>query len=165
MNTATTPRNLDTMATHARVWVYKSAKAITPAQRAVILDRGHTFTSTWAAHGAALDACVEVLRDHLVVIAVDEQQAMASGCSIDKSVHFVKELERDLGLPLTDRMVVLFEKDGAIAACRVPEVGDLLKHGVLHADTIVFDDLVSTVGDLRDRLRVPLKASWMSRFL
>jgi len=165
MNTATVPRHLDTMPAHARVWVYKSGKPFTPDQRTAMLGRGHAFTTSWAAHGAALDACVEVLHDHFVVIAVDEQQAMASGCSIDKSVHFVQALERDLGLQLTDRMVVLYEKDGTVATCRMHEVEALVKSGGLNADTIVFDDLVITVGDLRSRFRVRMADSWMVRYL
>lgn len=153
------------MPAHARVWVYKSAKAFTPEQKTTILARGNAFTTSWAAHGAALDACVDVLHDHLVVIAVDERQAMASGCSIDKSVHLVQALERELGMLLTDRMVVLYEKEGTIATCRVPEVEGLLKSGELNADTIVFDDLVPTVVELKQRLRVPLGNTWMARFL
>jgi len=37
--------------------------------------------------------------------------------------------------------------------------------GVITGDTIVFDDLVSTVGELYERFRVPLRTSWMQRFL
>lgn len=131
----------------------------------MILDSGRDFTRSWAAHGAALDACVEVLHDRFVVIAVDEQQAMASGCSIDKSVHFVQALELALGMPLTDRMVVVYEKDGAMCTCRVPEVEGLLKSGELDAGTTVFNDLVGNCGDLKTRFRIPLRESWMSRFL
>lgn len=165
MNVATKPKTLITMAPHARVWVYKSARAFTSGPRTWILEKGSAFTSSWAAHGAQLDACVEVMHDHFMVIAVDEQQAMASGCSIDRSVQFVQALERDLGIVLTDRMVVLYEKEAAVTVCRVPEVEALVKSGVMNADTMVFDDLVSTVGDLRSRFRVKLRDSWMSRFL
>ena len=165
MSTTSARRTIESMPAHARVWVYKSEKAFTGEQRAAILDRGNAFITTWAAHGAALDACVDVLHDHLVVIAADEQQAMASGCSIDKSVHLIKALEHDLDVQLTDRMVVLYEKDGAIATCRVPEVEGRIKAGELNAETFVFDDLVSTVGDLRERMRVPLRKSWMARYL
>ena len=163
MNTA--PRTLHTMAPHARVWVYKSAMPFTPQQREAILARGHVFTTSWAAHGASLDACVDVLHDHFVVIAVDEQQAMASGCSIDKSIHLVQGFERELGLQLTDRMVVIYEKDGMIATCRVTEVEDLIKRGTLTAETTVFDDLVSTKADLETRFRTQLGDTWMSRYL
>lgn len=165
MEPATKPRTIDTMPAHARVWVYKSAKPFTPEQQRAILERGAAFTAGWAAHGAALDACVDVLHDHFVVIAVDEQQAMASGCSIDKSVRLVQELERDLSLNLTDRMVVLYQGPQGISACRVPDVEGLIKRGELHADTSVFDDLVNTCGDLQERFRSPLRATWLARFL
>ena len=165
MESATKPRMIDTMPAHARVWVYKSAKPFTPEERRSILERGAAFTASWAAHGAALDACVDVLHDHFVVIAVDEQQALASGCSIDKSVRLVQELERDLSLNLTDRMVVLYESADGIKACSVPDVENLIKRGELHADTVVHDDLVSTCGDLRTRFRSPLRATWLARFL
>ncbi len=156
---------LTTMPAHARVWVYKSAEPFTPAELALIADRGAAFTSNWAAHGAPLFATVDVLHMHFLVIAVDEEQAKASGCSIDKSVHFVKQLEHDLGRSLTDRMVVVFEVDGLPRTCRVEEIDDLLDDGVLHADTLVFDDLVTTKGDLDLRFRTPLKDTWLERFL
>ncbi len=165
MMSATSSRTIDTMSAHARVWVYKCAQALTPEKRQAIMDRGRAFTSSWAAHGAALDACVDVLLDHFVLVAVDEQQAMASGCSIDKSVRFVQELEKDMAINLTDRMVVLYEKDGGVHACRVPEIEGLLKSGELTTDTIVFDDLVNTKADLDARFRSRLRETWMSRFL
>lgn len=156
---------LTSMPAHARVWVYKSAEPFTAAERALIADRGASFTSGWAAHGAPLDAVVEVLHLHFLVIAVDEVQARASGCSIDKSVHFVKQLEHELGRPLTDRMVVVYEVEGTPRTCRVDEIDDLLDDGVLYADTLVFDDLVTTKGDLDRRFRIPLKDTWLERFL
>ncbi|MFN8350338.1 MAG: hypothetical protein U0U25_02615 [Flavobacteriales bacterium] len=165
MEQTTDQRRIPSMPAHARVWVYKSAKPFTPEQRRAILERGAAFTGTWAAHGAALDACVDVLHDHFVVVAVDEQQAMASGCSIDKSVRFVQELERDLGLRLTDRMVVLYEQAGAVHALRADEVPAALKDGRLSADTTVFDDLVATKADLDARFRTALRSSWMARWL
>lgn len=157
--------SLATMPAHARVWVYKSAQPFTDAEQRLIADRGAAFTSTWAAHGAPLEATIEVLRGHFVVVAVDEEQARASGCSIDKSVRFIQGLERELGRSLTDRMVLVYERDGAVRSCRVDEVEDLLEEGELHAGSMVFDDLVSTKGDLDARFRIALRDSWLERFL
>jgi hypothetical protein len=112
-----------------------------------------------------LDAAVEVMYGHFVVIAVDEQQARASGCSIDKSVQFIRQLEQELSRTLTDRMVVVYERDGEVRTSRVEHLPDLIDQGVLHADSIVYDDLVASRGDLETRFRVPLKNSWMERFL
>ncbi|HMC98138.1 MAG TPA: hypothetical protein VKG92_10815 [Flavobacteriales bacterium] len=158
-------KHIDDMPAHARVWVYKAPRDLSQAEQKLIREQGAAFTSTWAAHGAALDACVDVVYDRFVLVAVDEAQAMASGCSIDKSVGFIKQLEYDLNLMLTDRMIVVFERNVEIESCRLQELPELLKEGVITADTIVFDDLVSTVGELNERFRVPLRSSWMQRFL
>ena len=158
-------RTVDSMPAHARVWVYKAARDLSHAEQKMVHEHGAAFTNGWAAHGAALDACVEVLYDRFVVVAVDEAQAEASGCSIDKSVGFIKQLEHDLNLMLTDRMVVVYEQGVEVTSCRLQELPELLKDGIISGDTIVFDDLVSTVGELNERFRVPLKSSWMQRFL
>lgn len=153
------------MPAHARVWVYKTPRDLGQAEQKLVRERGADFTAGWAAHGAELDACVDVLHDRFVVIAVDEQQAAASGCSIDKSVGFIKSLEHDLNLMLTDRMFVVYEQESRLRSVRLQELPVLIKEGSITPDTIVFDDLVSTVGELRDHFRVPLRATWMERYL
>ncbi|MCB9193692.1 MAG: ABC transporter ATPase [Flavobacteriales bacterium] len=153
------------MPAHARVWIYKSPRDLGQAEQKLIRERGNEFTAGWAAHGASLDACVEVLHDRFVVIAADEEQALASGCSIDKSVGFIKQLEMDLNLTLTDRMVMVYEKDGRAVSCRLQELPGLVREGTISPATLVYDDLVTTVGELDQRFLVPLHDSWMSRFM
>jgi hypothetical protein len=162
---ATSSKRIADMPAHARLWVYKTPRDLGQAEQKLVRERGAVFTAGWAAHGAALDACVDVLHDRFVVIAVDEQQAAASGCSIDKSVGFIKDLEHDLNLMLTDRMFVVYEKEGHTRSVRLQELPVLIKEGSITPDTIVFDDLVSTVGELQERFRVPLRATWMERYL
>ena len=80
------------MPSDARVWVYQSNTILSDAEVNTIKNEGAHFISDWAAHGSNLKASFDVLFNRFIVIAVDEQQATASGCSIDKSVKFVKEL-------------------------------------------------------------------------
>jgi hypothetical protein len=162
---ATSSKRIGDMPAHARLWVYKTPRDLGQAEQKLVRERGAAFTAEWAAHGAALDACVDVLHDRFVVIAVDEQQAAASGCSIDKSVGFIKDLEHDLNLMLTDRMFVVYEMEGHTRSVRLQELPVLIKEGSITPDTMVFDDLVSTVGELQERFRVPLRATWMERYL
>lgn len=153
------------MPAQARVWVYKTPRDLGQAEKKLVRERGADFASIWAAHGERLDACVDVLYDRFVVIAVDEQQTAASGCSIDKSVGFIKGLEHDLNLMLTDRMFVVFESEGRLHSARLQELSMLIEEGHLSPDTLVFDDLVSTVGELRERFRMPLRSTWMERYI
>ncbi|MCB0769666.1 MAG: hypothetical protein KDC00_04595 [Flavobacteriales bacterium] len=163
--TAPLTKRLDDMPDHARIWVYKAARDLSAAERKVVRERGNAFTGSWAAHGAPLDAVVDVLHDRFVIVAVDEQQALASGCSIDKSVGFIKQLELDLNLMLTDRMLVVYEANDKVQSCRLQDLPELLKDGHITADTIVFDDLVPTVGELRVRFIAPLRDTWLERYL
>lgn len=165
METRSPIRSISDMPLHARLWVYKAARALSHAEQRLVRERGAAFTAGWAAHKMPLDACVDVVIDRYVVIAVDEDQAQASGCSIDKSVAFIKGLEHDLKLMLTDRMVVAYEHDGQVVSARLQALPQLLKEGTITRETLVFDDLVSTVGEYRERFKVPLGASWMERFL
>lgn len=158
-------KRLTDMAPTARIWVYKSARNLSKAEQKLVRERGVSFTSNWAAHGAQLDATVDVLYGRFVVISVDEEQAKASGCSLDKSVGFIKDLEYTLNMMLTDRMVVVFEQDGVITSCRLQELPELIAEGVMTGDTIVYDDQVSTLGELWENFRVPLRTNWMARFM
>ncbi|MCB0768197.1 MAG: hypothetical protein KDB95_13390 [Flavobacteriales bacterium] len=164
--TAPSPaKRLTDLPDHARVWVYKTARDLSQAEQNLVRDRGAVFTGTWAAHGDPLDAAVDILHNRFVVVAVDEEQALASGCSIDKSVGFIKSLEHDLNLMLTDRMILVYEGPNGITSCRLQALPELLKEGSITADTVVYDDLVPTLGDLRTRFAMPLRATWLERYL
>ena len=130
-------RSIAEMPARARVWLYKTPRNLGQAEQKLVRERGAEFTAGWAAHGAPLDAVVDVLHDRFVVIAVDEEQAHASGCSIDKSVGFIKQLEYDLNLMLTDRMIVIFDRDDRIVSVRLQELPGLIKEGIITGDTMI----------------------------
>ncbi len=165
METLMSVPSFATLPAQARVWVYKSATAFTPEQVAALRERGQSFTGAWVSHGEPVKAAFEVLHNHFVVIAADLRSMVICGGAIDSSVKLVSELEREMGLRLTDRMVVLYEQAGVIHACRLPEIEGLLQSGAIGAATMVFDDQVSTLAELSDHFRAPLERTWMARYL
>lgn len=156
---------LATLPADARVWIYKSANPITAEQAETLNREGATFTTKWKSHGVPIHGVVEVLNDHFVVVAAGSLEAHLCGGAIDASTRFIRRMEEGLGLKLTDRMVVLYEKDGAIASCHASELESLVKSGALNGDTIVYNDLVERKGDLDARFRTPLRETWMARYL
>lgn len=162
---ATLTPALSALPAHARVWIYKSATPFTPDQLTVLREKGAAFTGSWSSHGDAVISAFDVLDNHFVVLAADLQDMVICGGAIDGSVQFIKQMEGELGLQLTDRMVVLYGQEGRIKACRATEVEGLLKSGKLNAETPVFDDLVATKADLDARFRTPLRNTWLSRYL
>ncbi|HEY0030176.1 MAG TPA: ABC transporter ATPase [Bacteroidia bacterium] len=156
---------ISTMPSDARVWVYQSDRVFSDLELNSIMEAGANFISDWAAHGASLKASFDVLHNLFIVIAVDEKQALASGCSIDKSVRFVKELEQKLSLNLFDRMQVAYRKGKEIAICKLADFEKLAVEGAVDATTIVFNNMVSTKAAFDAGWEVPLKKSWQSRVL
>jgi hypothetical protein len=149
----------------ARVWVYQSNKTLTGAELKAIREEGEQFIAGWSAHGAALRAAFEILHDRFVVIAVDEKQALASGCSIDKSVHFIKNLEQKFNLNFFDRMQVAYRNGSGILACSLSEFEKLAEQNQVDENTIVFNNMVSNKTAFEKEWEVPLKQSWQSRVL
>ena len=156
---------LTNMPQDARLWVYQSNRILTDAEVKAIEEEGLTFISDWAAHGASLKASFDVLHNLFVVIAVDEKQAMASGCSIDKSVHFVKALEQKLSLNLFDRMQVAYRSATEIKVCKLSDFEKLAAQGLVNESTIVFNNMVASKEAFDSNWEVPLKQSWQNRVL
>ena len=153
------------MPSDARVWVYQNNTLLSDVEVNAITNEGVHFISDWAAHGASLKASFDVLFNRFIVIAVDEQQAMASGCSIDKSVKFVKELENKFNLNLFDRMQVAYRKGNEIVVCSLSEFEKWANQGLVNESTIVFNNMVSSKKVFDVEWEVPLKQSWQNRVL
>ena len=155
--------SINNMPPDARVWVYQSNKPLSAAEANAIKEEGAAFVAGWSAHGAALNASFDVLYDRFVVLAVDEKQALASGCSIDKSVHFIKQLEQQFGLNLFDRMQVAYKAGDTIEACSLAQFEKLAADKKVDENTIVFNNMVSSKAAFDTEWEVPVKNSWQNR--
>jgi hypothetical protein len=153
------------MPSNARVWVYQSSTSLSEEQVNTILRKGQAFIESWTAHGASLKASFDVLYNRFIIISVDEQQAMASGCSIDKSLSFIKSLEQEFNLQLLDRMQVAYRRGDDIEVCSLQEFEKLAGKGLVNASTIVFNNMVSTKAAFDSTWEVPITESWQRRVL
>ncbi len=145
----------------SRIWVYQSSREFTADEVQKINALAAEFVLTWSAHGAALKAAAEILYNRFLVIGVDEQQAAASGCSIDKSVALIKKLEADFNTDFLDRMLIAYRNGEELKTCRLPQITSLIEKNELTENTIIFNNLVSTKKDFDTNWQIPLKNSWI----
>ena len=145
---------------HSRVWIYQSDKELSAEQSAQILDQMNSFAAEWTAHNHQLKAKAEIKYNRFLILVVDETQAGASGCSIDKSVNFMKKLEQQFDLNLFDRFNLAYREGEKVLSAPRHEFEELLKAGKINTGTIVFNNLVQDIHQLETKWEVPFKDSW-----
>ena len=149
---------------NSRIWIYQADRALTASEQTEVQNRLDEFTSQWLAHGNALSALGEIRHDRFIILSVDEQQAGATGCSIDKSVYLMKEIELRYGINLFDRFNIAYrDNNGNVTNTDRGTFQRLLEAGEVNEDTIVFNNLVSTRKELETNWEVPMKESWHSQ--
>lgn len=154
----------ETLPDDARIWVYQSNRKFTDEEVAEIENALNSFIESWTAHGADLEASYLVQYNRFIILAVNQQAQGATGCSIDASVHFIQELEKKYSVDLLDRMNVSFKQGEFITYKPLTDFKKMAKDKSVSANTVVFNNLVNTVGEWKDYWEVPASESWHSRF-
>ncbi len=145
---------------NSRVWVYQADRELTTAEVEQIKAQLDKFTTAWTAHNNQLKAKGDIRYNRFIILIVDESQAGASGCSIDKSVHFIKHLEQAFHINLLDRFNLAYRKGSEVFSAPRAQFEALLKQGNINTETIVFNNLVQNLKELQTKLEVPFKDSW-----
>lgn len=91
----------------ARLWVFVGDRKMSATEITWLNESLTRFVSSWQTHGKALDAVGFVLHDAAIAIVANEHAVKASGCSMDKINHFVKEAGSQLNIDFFQRMNVL----------------------------------------------------------
>jgi len=147
-----------------KLWIYQSNRLLTDAECARIADILQEFVAQWTAHGNQLLGSFEIRHRLFVLLKVDESKAMVTGCSIDKSVHLLKKVEAELGISLFDRLQIAFrDATGALRVVHQDEFRSLVRTGKVDADTIVYNNTITSAPDLEDKWEVPLRESWHAK--
>lgn len=152
----------------ARLWVFTSP---VPLDTDRIHPALQTFVQSWTAHRQDLRASGSLYQGYFILLAVDESQTAASGCSIDKATHFVQDLGQSLNLNFLEKRRYFYRNGDqpvhavdsqTIHAVDHQTMQAAVQDGRVTPTTLVADTLVSKVGDL-DRLWLPFGESWHHR--
>ena len=95
----------------SRVWIYTADRPLDPTEAVFVQENLDSFANQWKAHGSQLKAKARMMNEFTIVFVVDQDEAEASGCSVDSSVRFVKEIGKELSVDFFNRLNVLIETD------------------------------------------------------
>lgn len=148
----------------SRVWIYPASRPFTPEERESLEANLKEFLEQWTVHGSSLRAGFDLPYSRFIVIGLDQSEQSASGCSIDASVRFIQELERQFDLVLLDRMNVTYKQGEFLAHKPLAEFRKMAGDRAVSPSTVVFNNLVTTKAEYLENWEVPASESWHARF-
>lgn len=150
---------------NSRIWIYQANRPFLIEEVEYISAKALNFIDQWTRHGDDLKASFTIQYNQFLVLAVDESFNNVSGCSIDASVRFIKELERELNIDLMNKLNISFKDGEQVNVIKLSDFQDLVKEGKITSETVVFNNMVNTIADYKTKWEVPAKESWHNRFL
>ena len=157
--------SFDKLPLNSRVWVYSSNRKFIQKEIISIRKDLENFLSNWTSHNQNLETGFELRYDRFIIIAVNQEINNASGCSIDNCVRFIKKLENKYEVDLLDKMNVIYKQDKHLYHKKLNEFISMYKNNLVSLNTVVFNNLVNTVGEYKVKWEVPAKESWHNRFM
>lgn len=155
----------NTLPETSRVWIYQANRSFSDTELEEIKSKLDVFIESWTAHGNDLKAGYDIRYKRFIIIALDQQLNQATGCSIDASVTFIQQLEKEYNVDLLDKMNVSYKQGEFVAHKTLTDFRKMAKQKAVSKNTIVFNNLVTNIGELNESWEIPASQSWHNRFL
>lgn len=157
--------DFNTLPEDSRVWIYQANRSFSDEELKEIKIKLNTFIENWTAHGSDLQSGYLIKYKRFIVLGLNQNLNKATGCSIDASVHFIQQLEKDYKVDLMDKMNVSYKQGEYVAYKSLTDFRKMAKDKAISKKTIVFNNLVTNIAEFNENWEVPASESWHSRFV
>jgi len=157
--------DFNTLPDESKVWIYQANRSFTDQEIEEIQSRLIEFIQNWTAHGGDLESGYCIKYKRFIVLGLNQNLNHATGCSIDASVHFIQQLEKDFSVDLLDKMNVSYKQGEFIAYKTLTDFRKMAQEKAVSKNTIVFNNLVNNIAEFKENWEVPASESWHSRFV
>lgn len=148
----------------SRMWFYGLKTPMNAAQATELKGIMDDFVGGWKAHGAQLAAAYRLIANQFLIIAVDETQQQATGCSIDKSVHLLQEFGENHDLDFFNRMLVHVMENGTFTSYATAELKAEIAEGKIGPNTQIMNTTAATLKE-SGMGTLDLADSWAAKYL
>lgn len=130
----------------SKLWAFAADKFFDDSELLIIQNHLKEFLPKWAAHGTPLKNDFEIIGNNILLIAVDETVANASGCSIDALVRKIKEIGKAVQADFFNRLSITVEKNGNFIKVPFSELS-------LHKGASFYNLNITKLNDLKDSFK------------
>ena len=155
-----------TLTGEARIWIYQADRFLNEQEDACVYRKIEGLLAGWNTHGKHLTAEAWI-EDHLfLILAVDESQQYASGCSIDQSTNVIRMIGNRINVDFFERMNFAYlDSAGIPRLISHKEMPKLYEKNVIGDDTLFYDTTLNKKEDWVNQKLKPLGESWHKRFV
>ncbi|PWH81938.1 ABC transporter ATPase [Algibacter marinivivus] len=157
--------DFNTLPEESRVWIYQANRSFSEVELEEIQSKLKIFIENWTAHGSDLQAGYSIKYKRFIILGLNQNLNKATGCSIDASVHFIQQLEKEYDVDLMDKMNVSYKQGEYVAYKTLSDFRKMAKDKAISKKTIVFNNLVTNVAEFNENWEVPASESWHARFI
>ena len=151
--------DFNTAADQSRIWIYAAEHKLTNDQENHILKSISDHLQNWEAHKVPLSAGVTILENRFIVVALDESENGASGCSIDTLQKLIQNLEKELSICLLNRLNVFCKIEDEILC-----IPSFKLEGIVKANTLFYDLTIQKKSELHSYLK-PISEGWCAHLV
>ena len=153
----------DKISDDSRIWIFQSNQLISNIES--LEKKIDAFLSSWTSHGDQLMVASKIKYNLFIIIALDQSCSTASGCSIDKLVNFIKNIENEYQISLLDRLDISYRDKNKISVLRLDDFKRKILEKKINNDTIVFNNLINLKSDLDYNWEIPINRSWHQKLI
>ena len=148
----------------SRIWIFAADRQLTPSESTELSSIVDVYLADWKAHGAPVQAARDIRYNQFLIIAADPQVTAPSGCSIDDMTRAIKSLSAKFSVDFFTAMKVFYRDGDSIVTTDRPGFKSLARTGVVAPDTIVFDNSITMLSELRDgKWELAAGETWVAR--
>ena len=157
--------DFDKIANDSRIWIFQANRIFLKPELEFLEKSISLFLNSWTAHGSQLNASFKINYNIFIIIALDENDSTATGCSIDKLINFMKQIEKEFSIRLLDRLDISYMLNDEITIDRLDDFKNNILTKKIDKNTIVFNNLIKLKNDLADKWKIPLSNSWHKQLI
>jgi len=146
----------------SRVWIYQSSRLFNIPEALEIEGLLTTFVSEWNSHGTPVKGYANLLFGQFIILMADEKASKVSGCSTDSSIRFIKEMESRFSVQFFDRQLLAFLIKDKVQLIPLAQLASGIAHGLIHQDTLYFNNTILSKTELEKNWIIPVKESWLA---
>ena len=150
---------------NAKVWIYQSDSNLSSKDVELIEKEVKLFLNNWSSHNKEIESSYEIRYNRFLIIGLNENINSASGCSIDKSLNFIKNLQSILKVNFLNRLDVAYKIENEINSTSLLEFQNMIRENKLSKDSIVYNNMIDTKKLYLNNWETTIENSWHKKYL